>query len=86
MKKFLVLTLVVFIGFFSLYARPREKEEIMQAASDVLLKNSSDCRRSAKSLNSSLFIIEENDAYTVVGSLRGSYAIVSNDMSRPDIA
>lgn len=80
---------ILFIALFVALAmpsgsKPRSQGEIMQAAAGRLVRNNPGMMRSAAK-NMPLEILEQNEAYTVVGFSGGSYAIISNDDLLPAV-
>lgn len=84
MKKFICLTSALLVAALPAFSRERSKSEILNCASEVLIKNGDGSKRSVIR-NKTLKILDEKPSYTVVGFDGGSYAIVSNDDILPEI-
>ena len=87
MKKYILLSLAALMLVpLSGEARRRSKSEIMGSAARVLIRNGGgEGRRLSPSRGTSLKVLDENTAFTVVGYSEGSYAVVANDDMLPDV-
>lgn len=67
-------------------AAPRSKADIMAAAKRALLSNSSATTPKARIATAKqMKVLKKNDAFTIIGSANGGFAIISNDDLVPEV-